>query len=82
MASSRLCFDIALALRHARQNLNGELHMYVVTGITGKVGGLVADALLGAGLKVRAVVRTRPRESPGPRGGAMYPSRASVMPQR
>jgi NAD(P)H dehydrogenase (quinone) len=31
--------------------------MYVVTGITGKVGAMVADALLGADLKVRAVVR-------------------------
>jgi nucleoside-diphosphate-sugar epimerase len=31
--------------------------MYVVTGITGKVGGAVASALLEAGLSVRAVVR-------------------------
>ncbi|CCW19064.1 putative nucleoside-diphosphate-sugar epimerase [Sphingobium indicum BiD32] len=31
--------------------------MYVVTGITGQVGGAVAQALLGAGLPVRAVVR-------------------------
>jgi uncharacterized protein YbjT (DUF2867 family) len=34
-----------------------EAIMYAVTGITGKVGSTVADALLGAGLKVRAVVR-------------------------
>jgi uncharacterized protein YbjT (DUF2867 family) len=31
--------------------------MYAVTGITGKVGGFVARALLGAGQSVRAVVR-------------------------
>jgi NAD(P)H dehydrogenase (quinone) len=31
--------------------------MYAVTGITGKVGGVVARTLLGAGLPVRAVVR-------------------------
>jgi len=31
--------------------------MYAVTGITGRVGGVVARALLDAGLPVRAVVR-------------------------
>jgi uncharacterized protein YbjT (DUF2867 family) len=31
--------------------------MYAVTGVTGKVGGALADALLEAGLRVRAVVR-------------------------
>ena len=31
--------------------------MYAITGITGKVGGIVARALLAAGLPVRAVVR-------------------------
>jgi NAD(P)H dehydrogenase (quinone) len=31
--------------------------MYAVTGITGKVGGVVARSLLKAGLPVRAVVR-------------------------
>jgi NAD(P)H dehydrogenase (quinone) len=31
--------------------------MYAITGITGKVGGALADALLEAGLPVRAVVR-------------------------
>lgn len=31
--------------------------MYSITGITGKVGGVLADALLNAGLPVRAVVR-------------------------
>jgi uncharacterized protein YbjT (DUF2867 family) len=32
--------------------------MFVVTGITGKVGAIVADTLLAAGLPVRAVVRS------------------------
>jgi uncharacterized protein YbjT (DUF2867 family) len=31
--------------------------MYAVTGITGKVGGAVASALLDAGQSVRAIVR-------------------------
>jgi len=31
--------------------------MYAITGITGKVGGIVANSLLAAGLPVRAVVR-------------------------
>jgi NAD(P)H dehydrogenase (quinone) len=31
--------------------------MYAITGITGKVGGALADALLNAGLPVRAIVR-------------------------
>ena len=31
--------------------------MYAITGITGKVGGTVAQTLLAAGKKVRAVVR-------------------------
>jgi NAD(P)H dehydrogenase (quinone) len=31
--------------------------MYAVTGITGRVGGVVARTLLDAGLSVRAVVR-------------------------
>ena len=31
--------------------------MYAITGITGKVGGIVANILLEAGLPVRAVVR-------------------------
>ena len=31
--------------------------MYAVTGITGRVGGVVARTLLNAGLSVRAVVR-------------------------
>ena len=32
--------------------------MFVITGITGKVGGIVADTLLNAGLPVRALVRS------------------------
>src|SRR5580692_5622873 len=32
--------------------------MFVITGITGKVGGIVGDILLKAGLPVRAVVRS------------------------
>jgi NAD(P)H dehydrogenase (quinone) len=32
--------------------------MFVITGITGKVGGMVANSLLQAGLPVRAVVRS------------------------
>jgi uncharacterized protein YbjT (DUF2867 family) len=35
----------------------GEAKMYAITGITGKVGGAVARALLAAGQPVRAVVR-------------------------
>jgi NAD(P)H dehydrogenase (quinone) len=38
--------------------------MYAVTGITGKVGGAVASALLEAGLSVRAVVRDEEKGRP------------------
>ena len=38
--------------------------MYAVTGITGKVGGAVASALLEAGLSVRAVVRDEEKGKP------------------
>src|SRR6188472_754621 len=38
--------------------------MYAVTGITGKVGGVVARALLAAGLPVRAVVRDADKGRP------------------
>lgn len=38
--------------------------MYAVTGITGKVGGAVARALLGAGQPVRAVVRSAEKGLP------------------
>jgi NAD(P)H dehydrogenase (quinone) len=38
--------------------------MYAVTGITGKVGGAVANALLEAGLSVRAIVRDEAKGKP------------------
>jgi uncharacterized protein YbjT (DUF2867 family) len=38
--------------------------MYAVTGITGKVGGAVAQSLLAAGKKVRAVVRDEAKGKP------------------
>jgi NAD(P)H dehydrogenase (quinone) len=38
--------------------------MYAVTGITGKVGGTVAQTLLAAGEKVRAVVRDEAKGRP------------------
>jgi NAD(P)H dehydrogenase (quinone) len=38
--------------------------MYVVTGITGKVGGSVARTLLDAGLPIRAVVRNEAKGQP------------------
>src|SRR5580700_7158856 len=37
--------------------LDKEVHMYAITGITGKVGGEAARTLLAAGQPVRAVVR-------------------------
>jgi uncharacterized protein YbjT (DUF2867 family) len=41
-----------------------EVRMYAVTGITGKVGGTVAQTLLAAGEKVRAVVRDEAKGRP------------------
>ena len=38
--------------------------MYAVTGITGKVGGIVARTLLAAGLPVRAIVRDTDKGRP------------------
>jgi NAD(P)H dehydrogenase (quinone) len=38
--------------------------MYAVTGITGKVGGTVAQTLLAAGVKVRAMVRDEAKGRP------------------
>jgi NAD(P)H dehydrogenase (quinone) len=38
--------------------------MYAVTGVTGKVGGAVANALLDAGLPVRAIVRDEEKGMP------------------
>ena len=43
--------------------------MYVVTGITGKVGAVVARSLLSADQPVRAVVRDRSRAAPWARLG-------------
>jgi uncharacterized protein YbjT (DUF2867 family) len=53
--------------------------MYAVTGITGKVGGKVAQTLLAAGKKVRAVVRDEAK-GPGPTKAVRSLSRASAMP--
>src|ERR1700690_3001432 len=38
--------------------------MYAITGITGKVGGTVAQTLLAVGKKVRAVVRDEAKGKP------------------
>jgi nucleoside-diphosphate-sugar epimerase len=38
--------------------------VYAITGITGKVGGIVARTLLAAGLPVRAVVRDADKGRP------------------
>ena len=55
--------------------------MFAVTGITGKVGGTVAQTLLATGKKVRAVVRDgAPGVSPGPTRAVRSPSRTSTMP--
>jgi NAD(P)H dehydrogenase (quinone) len=52
---------VSIASDHRRCTLNKEIKrrvtMYVVTGITGKVGGALARTLLAAGQPVRAVVR-------------------------
>jgi NAD(P)H dehydrogenase (quinone) len=44
--------------------------MFAVTGITGKVGGTVADSLLKAGLPVRAIVRDKAKGAPWAARGA------------
>src|SRR5277367_4244273 len=44
--------------------------MFAVTGITGKVGGTVADSLLKAGLPVRAIVRDKAKCAPWAARGA------------
>ena len=54
--------------------------MYAVTGITGKVGGTVAQTLLATGKKVRAVVRDKAKGSHGPTKAVRSLSRASAMP--
>jgi nucleoside-diphosphate-sugar epimerase len=55
--------------------------MFVITGITGKVGGIIADTLLKAGEPIRALVRGADREQPGRHGDAKLlscPTRAMV----
>jgi uncharacterized protein YbjT (DUF2867 family) len=52
--------SIAVHLPHLIQ----ESIMFAVTGITGKVGGIVANTLLDAGLPVRAVVRDAEKGRP------------------
>ena len=54
--------------------------MFVITGITGKVGGRVGDILLEAGLPVRALVRGR-REKGHPGGLVDAKSPSFPMPQ-
>jgi uncharacterized protein YbjT (DUF2867 family) len=44
--------------------LNGSFSMYAVTGITGQVGGVVANTLLAQGKAVRAVVRSAEKGAP------------------
>lgn len=44
--------------------------MYAITAVTGKVGGTVARALIGAGHKVRAVVRDRAKGAEWEKRGA------------
>jgi uncharacterized protein YbjT (DUF2867 family) len=46
-----------------------EATMFTVTGITGNVGGVVANSLLSAGRKVRAVVRDEQKGDPWKRQG-------------
>ena len=55
--------------------------MFVITGITGKVGGDVARSLLSKGQKVRAVVRDRAKETNGPLSVARFLLQA-LMTQR
>src|ERR1700704_4323489 len=44
-------------MRRTKRPKAKEVLMYAITGITGKVGGVVARTLLSAGQRVRAVVR-------------------------
>jgi uncharacterized protein YbjT (DUF2867 family) len=57
-----------LSTTAARSLINGEIEMYAITGISGKVGGALAAALLEAGQPVRAVVRN-------PRNGTQWAAR-------
>ncbi len=42
--------------------------MFLITGITGKVGGAAAKHLLAQGKQVRALVRDEAKARPGPTG--------------
>src|SRR5258708_1486694 len=52
--------------------------MYAVTGITGKVGGTLAQTLLAVGKKVRAVVRDEAKAKPWADKGCAVPSASSA----
>jgi len=52
--------------------------MFVITGITGKVGGDVARNLLSKAQKVRAVVRDRAKGNDGPLLVASFLLQASM----
>ena len=54
--------------------------MYAVTGITGKVGGTLAQTLLATGKKVRAVVRHKAKGRPWAHKAVRSLSQASAMP--
>jgi uncharacterized protein YbjT (DUF2867 family) len=56
--------------------------MYAVTGITGKVGGTVAQTLFASGKKVRAVVRDEGKGKPWADKAVRSLLRASAMPTR
>ena len=62
------------------QTQTQEARMYAVTGITGKVGGMVAQTLLATGKKVRAVVRDEAKGRPWADKAVRSLSRASAMP--
>ena len=47
-----------------RNLVSKDRSVYAITGITGKVGGIVASTLLAAGLPVRAVVRDADKGRP------------------
>jgi NAD(P)H dehydrogenase (quinone) len=56
--------DRSARCEQRREPREQEIQMYAITGITGKVGGAVAGALLDAGLSVRAIVRDENKGRP------------------